>query len=79
MNQVIRNLFVQHDYTMYSRKYRRCSICCDLVEAVRCVWGKKRKTGGAPSLFFYNTFAPELEGRCIGKAEDFVSPHQKES
>lgn len=41
--------------------------------------GQKRETGGAPALCFYNTFAPKLEGRCVEKAEDFVSPHQKES
>lgn len=41
--------------------------------------GQKRETGGAPSLYAYNTFAPKLEGRCIGKADDFVSPNQKDS
>lgn len=62
---------------MYSRKCRRGSVCCDLVEAARCVWGAETGKQVGLQVCFYNTFAPNLEGRCIGKA-DFVSQHQKD-
>lgn len=79
MNQEIRKLFVQHVYTKCSRKCRRGSVHCDLLRQQGVFGGQKRETSETPSLCFYNTFAPKLEGRCVGKAEGFVSPQQKES